>query len=69
MTLLGEMADTVGLVLIDQGNSPANVTDEAFDKAIAPVQAAVDSGQVMKFTGNDYGPAAGPGDFAACVAS
>ena len=68
VTLLGEMADTVGLVLIDQGDDPANVTDEAFDKAIATIQAAVDSGQVLKFTGNDYGPPLVRGDFAACVA-
>ena len=68
VTLLGEMADTVGLVLIDQGDDPANVTDEAFDKAIATIQAALDSGQILKFTGNDYGPPLVRGDFAACIA-
>ena len=68
VTLLGEMADTVGLVLLDNGDDPANVTDEAFDRAIKSVQDALDSGQILKFTGNDYGPPLARGDFAACVA-
>jgi spermidine/putrescine transport system substrate-binding protein len=68
VTLLGEMADTLGLVLLDNGDDPANVSDEAFDRAIKSVQDALDSGQILKFTGNDYGPPLARGDFAACVA-
>ena len=68
VTLLGEMADTLGLVLLDNGDDPANVSDEAFDRAIKSVQDALDSGQILKFTGNDYGPPLAEGDFAACVA-
>jgi len=68
VTLLGEMADTVGLVLIDNGDDPTNVSDEAFDRAIKSIQDALDSGQILKFTGNDYGPPLARGDFAACVA-
>ena len=68
VTMLTEMADSVGLVLLDNGDDPANVTDEAFDRAIKSIQAAVDSGQILKFTGNDYGPPLARGDFAACVA-
>jgi spermidine/putrescine transport system substrate-binding protein len=68
VTVLGEMADTLGLVLLDNGDDPANVTDEAFDRAIKSVQDAVDSGQILKFTGNDYGPPLVRGDFAACIA-
>ena len=68
VTVLGEMADTLGLVLIDNGDDPANVSDEAFDRAIKSVQDALDSGQILKFTGNDYGPPLVRGDFAACIA-
>ena len=56
VTLLGEMADTLGLVLIDNGDDPTDVSDEAFDRAIKSVQDALDAGQILKFTGNDYGP-------------
>jgi len=68
VTVLGEMADTLGLVLIDNGDDPAAVTDEAFDRALERVQAAVDSGQIRKFTGNDYVAPLTRGDYAACVA-
>jgi spermidine/putrescine transport system substrate-binding protein len=68
VTMLSEMGDSLGLVLLDNGDDPANVSDEAFDRAIKAVQAAVDSGQVLKFTGNDYGQPLARGDFAACVA-
>jgi spermidine/putrescine transport system substrate-binding protein len=68
VTMLSEMADSLGLVLLDNGDDPADVSDEAFDRAIKSVQDAVDSGQILKFTGNDYGPPLARGDFAACVA-
>ena len=68
VTMLGEMGDSLGLVLLDNGDDPSNVTDEAFDRAIASVQAAVDSGQILKFTSQDYAPPLAKGDFAACVA-
>jgi spermidine/putrescine transport system substrate-binding protein len=68
VTLLGEMADTLGLVLLDNGDDPADVSAEAFDRAIKSVQDALDAGQILKFTGNDYGPPLARGDFAASVA-
>jgi spermidine/putrescine transport system substrate-binding protein len=68
VTMLSEMADSVGLTLLDNGDDPANVSDAAFDRAIKKIQSAVDSGQILKFTGNDYGPPLARGDFAACVA-
>jgi spermidine/putrescine transport system substrate-binding protein len=68
VTMLTEMADSLGLVLLDNGDDPSDVSDEAFDRAIKSVQDAVDSGQILKFTGNDYGPPLARGDFAACVA-
>ncbi len=54
VTCLTEMPDTMGLVIAAQGDDPTKVTDDAFDKAIETLQAAVDSGQIRRFTGNDY---------------
>jgi spermidine/putrescine transport system substrate-binding protein len=68
VTLLSEMEDTIGLVLLDLGFDPADFTDDQFDQAIAKVQAAVDAGQIRSFTGNDYGQGLASGDIAAAVA-
>jgi spermidine/putrescine transport system substrate-binding protein len=54
VTFLTEMPDTVGLAALLNGDDPSAMTDEAFDRAIETIQAAVDSGQVRKFTGNEY---------------
>jgi spermidine/putrescine transport system substrate-binding protein len=68
VTMLSEMGDSVGIVLADLDEDPAAVTDEAFQAAIDKVQAAVDSGQIRRFTGNDYAQPLANGDLAACVA-
>jgi spermidine/putrescine transport system substrate-binding protein len=65
VTLLTEMGDTMALVMLDNGDDPSNVTDATFDKAIKRVQKAVDSGQIRKFTGNDYSGPLAKGDYAA----
>lgn len=68
ITMLKEMADSVGLVMLDNGDDPTAVTDESFNAAIEKVQAAVDSGQIRRFTGNDYSQPLANGDLAAAVA-
>ncbi|HJR95459.1 MAG TPA: spermidine/putrescine ABC transporter substrate-binding protein [Gaiellaceae bacterium] len=68
VTMLQEMADSVGLVMLQNGDDPAAVTDETFNSAIDTVQAAVDSGQIRRFTGNDYTQQLTNGDLAAAVA-
>ena len=68
VTMLQELADSVGLVMLQAGDDPTAVTDETFNKAIASVQAAVDSGQIRRFTGNDYAQPLTKGDLAAAVA-
>ena len=67
VTLLTEMRDTVGLTMMDLGYSCEDFTFEQFDKAIAKLQDAVDSGQIRRFTGNDYGADLAQGNVAACV--
>jgi spermidine/putrescine transport system substrate-binding protein len=68
VTVLSEMSDTLGLVLLDNGDDPAAVTDEAFDRALERIEAAVDSGQIRRFTGNDYVQPLTQGDIAAAIA-
>ena len=54
VSMLQEMADSVGAVMLSNGDDPTAVTDDSFNAAVDRVQAAVDSGQIVKFTGNDY---------------
>ncbi|MGL5864291.1 MAG: ABC transporter substrate-binding protein [Dermatophilaceae bacterium] len=68
VTLLTEMRDTIGLVLMEMGKDPSDFTDADFDAAIAMVQKAKDAGQIKAFTGNDYTEGLAKGDIAACVA-
>jgi spermidine/putrescine transport system substrate-binding protein len=67
ITLLNEMADCLSLVMLSNGDDPAKVTDATFDRAMKTVQAAVDSGQVRAFTGNDYAPILAKGDLSAAM--
>jgi spermidine/putrescine transport system substrate-binding protein len=68
VTLLTELADSVGLVMSSNGDDPTKVTDATFKKAIDTMKAAVKSGQVRQFTGNDYAPLLAKGDIYACFA-
>ncbi len=68
VSMLMEQADSVGLVMLANGDDPAEVTDETYGRAIDRVQAAVDSGQVVRFTGNDFAQPLTQGELAACVA-
>lgn len=68
VTLLTEMPDTVGLVMLDNGDNPEKVTDAAFGRALKRIERAVKAGQIRKFTGNDYAPLLAKGDIAAALA-
>jgi spermidine/putrescine transport system substrate-binding protein len=67
VTLLTEMADTMSLVMLANGDDPTHVTDASFDKAYDRIKAAVDSGQIRQFTGNDYTGPLSRGDLACCM--
>ena len=62
------MGDTLGLVMLENGDDPTKVTDETFDRALAVIQDAVDRGQIRKFYGNDYAQPLAVGDLAASMA-
>lgn len=68
VSVLDNISDTLGLVMLSNGNDPSRVTDDTFKSALGRVKTASDSGQLRQITGNDYtGPLAN-GDLAACVA-
>lgn len=67
VTALSEMRDTMGLLLGAAGHDPANFTSAQFDDALTMLKRAVDSGQIRRFTGNDYAPDLAKGDIAACI--
>jgi spermidine/putrescine transport system substrate-binding protein len=67
VTVLNSWADTLGLVLLSNGDDPSKVTDESFKSALDRVKAASDSGQIRQFTGNDYTGPLSKGDLKACV--
>jgi spermidine/putrescine transport system substrate-binding protein len=62
VTLLNEMADTMTLVMLSNGDDPAKVDDASFDRALKKIQKAVKSGQIRQFTGNDYAGLMAKGD-------
>ena len=62
VTLLNEMADTMTLVMLSNGDDPGKVDDASFDRALKKIQKAVKSGQIRQFTGNDYAGLMAKGD-------
>jgi spermidine/putrescine transport system substrate-binding protein len=68
VTMLTEMADSIGVTMLANGDDPSNVTDATFQKAIDRLKKAVASGQIRQFTGNDYAPLLAKGDLYACLA-
>ncbi|HLL07640.1 MAG TPA: extracellular solute-binding protein, partial [Nocardioidaceae bacterium] len=68
VTLLNEMRDTMLFLLLMEGADPEDFTDAEFTKAIDRLQKVVDSGQVRRFTGNDYTGDLENGNVLACEA-
>jgi spermidine/putrescine transport system substrate-binding protein len=62
------MGDTLGLIMLENGDDPAKVTDASFNRALKRLQKAVNSGQIRKFYGNDYAAVLAKGDLAATMA-
>jgi spermidine/putrescine transport system substrate-binding protein len=68
VTALTEMRDTIGLLLLQAGKSPADFSDGDFDTAIGVLEDAAKSGQIRRFPGNDYASDLASGNTAACIA-
>lgn len=54
VTVLDEMRDTIGIIMMSQGKDPSNFTDDDFNAAADELQKQLDSGQIRQVTGNDY---------------
>lgn len=54
VTMLTEMRDSVPMTLKCMGIDPEHATEEQWLAAVAKIKAAADSGQIRRFTGNDY---------------
>ena len=66
--LLTEMRDTMLFMLLLQGSDPEDFTDDEFSSAIEELRGYVESGQVRRFSGNDYVDDMKSGDIVACEA-
>jgi len=62
------MRDTMGLMMLLDGNDPGDFTDAEFSSAISKLQGFVDNGQIRRFAGNDYVDDMKSGDIVACQA-
>ncbi|SBS70332.1 Extracellular solute-binding protein family 1 [uncultured Mycobacterium sp.] len=54
ISLLADTQDGLGMIMLSQGNSVENPTSDAVNKAVALIKQQKDSGQIRRFTGNDY---------------
>ncbi|HSE10155.1 MAG TPA: spermidine/putrescine ABC transporter substrate-binding protein [Nocardioidaceae bacterium] len=68
VSLLSEMGDTMGFMLRIVGADPADFTDDQFGQALDQLEEYVSSGQIRRFTGNDYIRDLNAGNLVACEA-
>jgi spermidine/putrescine transport system substrate-binding protein len=68
ISLLSEMRDTMGFMLKLVGADPERFTDDEWGQALDRLDNVVASGQVRRFTGNDYVNDLPKGDIVACEA-
>ena len=66
--LLNDLHDTMLFMLLLTDSNPEDFTAEEFAAAIAELKKYVDSGQIRRFTGNDYVDDLRSGDVVACEA-
>ncbi|MDZ5619657.1 spermidine/putrescine ABC transporter substrate-binding protein [Nocardioides sp. HM23] len=66
--LLTEMEDTMAFMLVINGADPEDFSDDEWGTAIDHLTEVVGSGQVRRFTGNDYIRDLKSGNLAACMA-
>jgi spermidine/putrescine transport system substrate-binding protein len=68
ITMLTEMRDSIGLVMLGDGKDPAKATVADCRAAAAKIKKAREAGQIRKFTGNDYAEDLAAGNIAAAIA-
>ncbi|HSV39753.1 MAG TPA: spermidine/putrescine ABC transporter substrate-binding protein [Nocardioidaceae bacterium] len=68
VTLLSEMRDTMGFMLKIVGADPSDFNEDEWNEALSKLEDAVGSGQIRRFTGNDYVDDLLAGNVVACEA-
>ncbi|HRW37945.1 MAG TPA: extracellular solute-binding protein, partial [Aquihabitans sp.] len=68
VSFLTEMRDSVGLTMFGMGADPADADLDEINAALDKIEGATSSGQILKFTGNEYLRSLENGDIAACIA-
>ncbi|MGV0790910.1 polyamine ABC transporter substrate-binding protein [Mycolicibacterium sp. XJ1819] len=68
VSLLSDTQDGLGMVMLSQGNSPEDPTTEAVQQAVDLIREQKDSGQIRRFTGNDYADDLAAGNIAVAQA-
>lgn len=68
VTMLTEMRDTMGLLLLSDGKDPADFSADDWSGAMDKLKKARAAGQIRAFTGNEYIQDLSAGNIAACVA-
>ncbi len=66
--MVSEMREVLGFFMLANGEDPSRATVGAANSALDRLEGVVQSGQVAKFTGNEYLDALKNGTFAACLA-
>lgn len=66
--MVTEMREVLGFFMLAKGEDPSRATVDAANDALDRLDAVVKSGQVLKFTGNEYVDSLKSGEFAACLA-
>lgn len=66
--MVTEMREVLGFFMLANGQDPSRATVANADAALDRLEAVVGSGQVLKFTGNEYVDSLKSGEFAACLA-
>ena len=67
ITMLSEMRDTMGLILLSMDKQPEDHTLADYEAAIAKLQKLVDDGFIRAFTGNEYAADLASGNIGAAV--
>jgi spermidine/putrescine transport system substrate-binding protein len=67
VTMLAELRETVPLVMLAEGIDPVEASNEDWLNAIDRIKGASDSGQIRRFTGNDYNEDLNAGNIVAAI--
>lgn len=66
--MVDQMRETVALTMLLQGDDPSHPTVSAAEKALKTIEDAAKSGQIKRFTGNEYVDLLKSGELQVCLA-